>query len=106
MLGEMQRTTSSLGESPSPRPIKSSKSISNMRSTDHQHTPLQKTISKMVSIDHEHKPLETQVNELGRKLAVLDEKMGRKMDGLEAALEKQGKMIKALLLSGGIEAEP
>jgi hypothetical protein len=52
----------------------------------------------MGSIHHQHTPLETQVNELAGKLAVLDEKIGRKMDGLEVALEKQGEMIKALLV--------
>ena len=44
-------------------------------------------------------PLESQINELGDKLAGLDEKISRKMDGLESALEKQGEMIKALLVA-------
>lgn len=101
LLGDDRSPAAPPGESPRSRSLNNSNSYranSRMGSTDHQHTPPKQTSSRMGSIHHQHTPLETQVNELAGKLAVLDEKIGRKMDGLEVALEKQGEMIKALLV--------
>lgn len=41
--------------------------------------------------------LEKRVDELGSNLAAFDEKIGRKMEGLESSLAKQGEMIKELM---------
>ena len=101
VLQEMRRSTSSarlpqalVG---SPRPQAALSGGRGPGVVKHNSSPM--TAGEMLSAEHQRMPLESQINELGDKLAGLDEKISRKMDGLESALEKQGEMIKALLVA-------
>ncbi len=103
VLQEMRRSTSSarlpqaLVGSPTSRPQAALSGGRGPGVVKHNSSPM--TAGEMLSAEHQRMPLESQINELGDKLAGLDEKISRKMDGLESALEKQGEMIKALLVA-------